>query len=548
MIIKQIKSNGGRSKAERVTRLTNYISGRNTENRTGGEVNKVDYYGGRGFICDSFLARQAEMIALANDAPRSTNPVTHWVLSWKTGEIPKPDQMEQAVDILLNELELKTHQAIYASHKDSDNYHLHIAVNRVHPLTEKVIKSGGGFDIELAHKAIAKIENLQGWMSEERRRYRVVDGEVTRVKYATANIKYHQEIEIHQGTKSAERIAIETGAVLMRQSKTWNELHEKLSANGMYLEKHGTSGAYLYVGDIKLKASSAGRDCSYPQLVKRLGNFEEAAKSLRVEKIQPELLDNLSHDRQSYFEAKINYKNLVATSVVPLKTRHGEETEKLISSQKVEREKIFSRSWVGKGDLLIAFRKVIAEDHKEQRSQLKLRQVTEMSQVKSKFSPFPEFEEWTGNLAAKALESHQRTLQGLPNSLFDELVVELEKLRSLQVTTIIESESLLKTETVSPDVENLNYALMVAGFCHKILNELESDDFVSKDYRIRLEDNRLIITRSGNSQEIVLQVTSQEVEINNLTKSDIDSFARVSEQIDLEREKLIRMTESHRVM
>jgi len=81
----------------------------------------------------------------------------------------------------MEELGVKDHQAIYGLHADTDNIHLHIVINRVHPETLKVVKINNGFDIEAAHKAIALIENAQGWRREENGRYRVLEnGELGR--------------------------------------------------------------------------------------------------------------------------------------------------------------------------------------------------------------------------------------------------------------------------------------------------------------------------------------------------------------------------------
>ena len=55
-------------------------------------------------------------------------------------------------------------------------------VNRVHPLTRKVIEINKGFDLEALHRAVARIEHVQGWRREARGRYRVqADGTVQRV-------------------------------------------------------------------------------------------------------------------------------------------------------------------------------------------------------------------------------------------------------------------------------------------------------------------------------------------------------------------------------
>ena len=58
-------------------------------------------------------------------------------------------------------------------------------INRVHPTTLEVIESNQGFDLEAAHRAVARIEHAQGWRREARERYRVQeDGVVQRERCA----------------------------------------------------------------------------------------------------------------------------------------------------------------------------------------------------------------------------------------------------------------------------------------------------------------------------------------------------------------------------
>ena len=64
--------------------------------------------------------------------------------------------------MFLDEMGLAEHQAIYALHRDTQNWHLHLAVNRVHPETEKLVTVNNGFDLEVAHRAIARIEQQPG--------------------------------------------------------------------------------------------------------------------------------------------------------------------------------------------------------------------------------------------------------------------------------------------------------------------------------------------------------------------------------------------------
>ncbi len=106
------------------------------------------------------------MADLADVARRCPQPVQLWIVSWRQGEQPTAAQANRAVGLFLAEMGLSEHQCIYALHRNTDNYHLHLAINRVHPDTERVVTVNGGFDIEIAHRAIARIEHEQGWQRE----------------------------------------------------------------------------------------------------------------------------------------------------------------------------------------------------------------------------------------------------------------------------------------------------------------------------------------------------------------------------------------------
>lgn len=408
MIVKRVKSTGGSSKSARVKGLTDYITDAKGKSK---DKDKIAYTGGRGFIGDSLICHQAEMIALAEDAPRSTNPITHWMVSWKQDEKPSQAQVEQAIDVLMEELELKDHQVIYALHQDTNNIHVHLAVNRVNPDTLKVIKSGGGFDIDIAKRAIAKIEDLQGWQREEHGRYEVIEGQTKRIQYPPKPTKdpgqRAQLIEINQGIKSAERIAIETGADLIRAAHSWDDLHDSLADRGMRYEQYGT-GAYLYVGETKVKASSAGRDCSLPQVQKRLGTYQQPPRGLNVQPIQPQLMDNLPPERREYFEQKLKHNTKKRPSI-EVKDRQIEEWRKLQEDQRIRREDLTNIRWRGQGKSLNIVRAAIAKEQEQERSELRAQQRSELKEFQ--VEPFPSFEEWQQAKEEQEQTSEQERLE-----------------------------------------------------------------------------------------------------------------------------------------
>jgi hypothetical protein len=279
MIGKKVSNpKGSSSKAARVGGLVDYID----EPERSNDHEKCIYSEGRGFLSDTHEGRKAEMIALAQEAVRSHDPINHYVLSWREGEQPTHQNVEQAVDILLDELGLKGHQCVYGLHADTDNIHLHIAVNRVHPDSLKVIKPNKGFDIEAVHKAVARIEHAQGWEREKNGRYQVLEnGDLGRARNDAGKQRQpeqrKQDMENRTGEKSKERIAIEQAAPIIKAASNWREVHDKLAEKGMRYERTG-SGAIVFVGDVGVKASRVDRAASFGNLQKRLGPYEPSTQ------------------------------------------------------------------------------------------------------------------------------------------------------------------------------------------------------------------------------------------------------------------------------
>jgi hypothetical protein len=177
MIVKYIANPKTQSsKAARVGSLLDYIVADGHA-----DTQRAEYIGANGdFYSDSQQGQRAEMVALAMEANRSKDPVDHWLLSWKEGEQPTQAQCNEAVEILKRHLGMSSDQlAVFALHRNTENYHLHVVLNRVHPDTLRV--EDKGWCIDKAHKALAEIINTQGWEAERNARY-VADrsGQVTR--------------------------------------------------------------------------------------------------------------------------------------------------------------------------------------------------------------------------------------------------------------------------------------------------------------------------------------------------------------------------------
>ena len=399
MIVKKVptsKHAAPKGKALNVRALADYIAGP----RAGGDGEKVEHRGAVNLLNIDHEGQVQEMIDLAELAKRSPQPVQHWIVSWREGEQPTAAQADAAVATFLEEMGLARHQAIYALHRDTHNWHLHMAVNRVDPDTEKVVTVNNRFDHEVAHRAIARIEQRQGWQREDRALFLVrPDGDLERAgpggqggRQPSAGAR---DFEERAGARSDERIALEEAAPVIRKAQSWPELHQALAQNGMRLEKKG-SGAILWIGDEPVKASCAGRDCSMSALQKRLGEFTPAAHQRSLERPHhraPQPLDGASKPWQQYIGERARHATERAAVRDRTTERQGDEWRRAADRHRRERADLFGRSWKGQGDLLNATRSVLAAQQAQEKAALRDRQKLEREELRGE-QRFPSFKTW----------------------------------------------------------------------------------------------------------------------------------------------------------
>lgn len=395
MVVKKIKNpKKSASKAARIGGLLDYIL--NPQNQNANE--KCVYSGSCGFLTGTPNSQKAEMLALSQEAVRSQDTVNHYVLSWQAGEQPSHEQIDEAVSIFLDELGLNDHQTVYGLHADTDNLHLHLVINRVHPNTLKVVKPNKGFDIEAAHKAIARIEYAQGWQREQHGRYQVMDnGELGREPIDTEKPRQLDQVirdrELRRGEKSAQRIAIEDGAAIIKSATDWQILHRQLAEKGIRYEKKG-SGAMLYVGEVAIKPSSVDRAASLPQLQKRLGDYQSPNEKLNIVQRKPEPIHTGQPGRESFITDRKAHYAEKTTATLALRPQQDAERKSLAAQQKAKRETILKGRWKGKGDLLNALRSVLAAEQAAEKAHLKDGHQQQWIQLRQHYRPFPDYPQW----------------------------------------------------------------------------------------------------------------------------------------------------------
>ena len=332
------------------------------------------------------------MISLAEESIQSKMPVTHWILSWQENEQPSREQVDEAVSLFLRGMGLAEHQTIYALHKNTGNYHLHIAVNRTHPYTEKVIQPHKGFDINAAHKIIAEIEHRQGWTPQMNARYRVNEqGYVVRNLQRREQVKPKpkaEDFENATGEKSAMRIVQERGHAVIQNASCWEELHAGLDAVGLRFIRKG-SGAVIFVGDTAVKASSVDRNFSLSRLSKRLGAFKPGYYSERTfSKPAPEPVSHVCREEWLEYQQE---RQRVAEEKRHTRKKREEEREELERRQRERRETASAHLARHGLSVLNIARHFLKEQEQEEREE-----VRNKSASTEQATQLPRFKYWLG--------------------------------------------------------------------------------------------------------------------------------------------------------
>ena len=389
MIIKKLKRTSfKKSKSVMIGGLVDYILAADDDRGK----NTLAYAGSRNFLTTTVAAQKREMISLAEESIQSRMPVTHWILSWQENEQPSREQVDEAVNLFLRGMGLAEHQTLYALHKNTGNYHLHIVVNRTHPYTQKVIQPHRGFDINEAHKIIAEIEHRQGWASQMNARYRVnQQGHVVKNLQRREQMKPKpkaEDFENATGEKSAQRIAQERGHAVIQNATCWEELHAGLDMVGLRFVRKG-SGAVIFVGDTAVKASSVDRNFSLSNLSKRLGEFKPGFYSERTfHKPAPEPVSHVC--REEWLEYQKERQNLAEENHYARKKRE-EERHELEQRQRERREAATVHLARHGFSVLNIARHFLKEQEREENAALREKQV-QSEQTKR----LPRFKHWLG--------------------------------------------------------------------------------------------------------------------------------------------------------
>ena len=400
----------GRSKAQQIRDLTDY-------QRAADEAAKVMYFTTRGFQSQTFAGQQLEMIALAMESVRSVQPVKHFIFSFREGEVPSPEQIEELLDIVEEQYGSKGHQMMAAVHTDTDNIHVHVSLNTVSPRAHQVVKVNNGRSWEFLHQVVALCEHRQGWRREAKGRYAVMEnGELVKATEARkpSPSATALEVENRTGEKSAQRIVLEEAAPILKKAASWAEVHDGLAERGMRLERKG-SGALLFVGQVPVKLSAA-KVGGLAKLCKRLGEFQPRDEALAVPARPSEpVREELRPHWDDYIAGRDGHRQEKARRWAELRARKDAERQALADRYKARHAELNSKGLPGIA--LNVMRSLMAGERAKERLALKERHDREAQALREAFPPWPDHETWLAKWFAPEAAKGYRYQRHVPAGL-----------------------------------------------------------------------------------------------------------------------------------
>ncbi|EMU82173.1 relaxase/mobilization nuclease domain protein [Escherichia coli MP021017.5] len=266
----------------------------------------------------------------ANTRSKAEKPY-HFVYSFPPGEQPDLETLHAIEDELCAAIGLDEHQRVSAVHIDTDNLHVHVAINKVHPTglqniepyydqfrlmeaCERLEVEHGlqrtfhgleakqrhqnrdiellpakapeqrdilfrehlrnAYDLSISKPPEAKTLNGLRKLSDTRLQRQSADkAEPVRIGAKVASVEAQSGIETLIGYAAREL------APAMRQATSWQELHDAAAEHGLEVRQRG---AGLVIGEpdsgIWAKASNVGRDLSMKALTDRLGPFQPSER------------------------------------------------------------------------------------------------------------------------------------------------------------------------------------------------------------------------------------------------------------------------------
>ncbi len=207
----------------------------------------------------------------------------HLVVSFPEGEIPTREQLDDIEQTLSESIGMGHHQRLSVAHSNTENYHLHMAINRIDPETHKMVNP---YNYHKSLMVAATELELKHGLEITERQPRSLEA---------LTMDYHSgEQSLHSWCQEHIKDSLEE---TLKHASSWQDVHCVFDKVGLSLKKSGRGlVVYNQDNDTAIKASSLSRNLSLTQLQKELGRFSPSQSKSATSKTRSAMTQEKKQD------------------------------------------------------------------------------------------------------------------------------------------------------------------------------------------------------------------------------------------------------------
>lgn len=234
--------------------------------------------------CFSLETSSTEMDMVAMQNTRCNDPVYHAILSWPASERPTHDKIFESARYCLKRLGMENHQYVFAIHDDTDNLHCHLTVNRVNPVSYKVVNPYN--DYFTLDRCCRELELKNDW-KHDNGPYKVNDdGAIVRNRtFYKSSPSAARQLEYFGDKESLFSYVVDNcrekmDALFLGGSYDWDAVHDILITVGLELRQKGEGLAIFDVANdeqVPIKASDLHPELTLSCQQELIGAFARAS-------------------------------------------------------------------------------------------------------------------------------------------------------------------------------------------------------------------------------------------------------------------------------
>jgi len=199
----------------------------------------------------------------------SADKTYHLIVSFRAGENPGADALRVIEARICEGLGFGEHQRVSALHTDTDNVHLHIAINKVHPSKLTVLTPYNDYKVlgdickSLERDYCLEPDNHQSQKSGAENR--------------AADMERHAGVESLLGWIQRECLAD------LNEAQDWASFNSVLDSHGLRLMVRGNGFVFTDGAGTFVKGSSVSREFSKAKLEARFGSFQQESTTQKTQ-------------------------------------------------------------------------------------------------------------------------------------------------------------------------------------------------------------------------------------------------------------------------